>query len=96
VTVYRWANLDRGSDEWDYAWAIIAAKHGDTVCQDPTTGEVWQYMGSYDEGAGWFHGFRHRDLNGLGRALEDISASPEWAPEDVRENPFGDDSEIPF
>jgi len=49
---------------WKRAWEVVAKEHGSTECQCDCCGEIWQYMGSTVEG----HGFRHRDLNGKGRA----------------------------
>jgi hypothetical protein len=68
-----WGILLPGSEEWDVAWARLNEVYGDTVCQDPGTGEVWQYMSSSlrpeeareasrSPEALYLHEFRHRWL----------------------------------
>ena len=51
-------HLQQGSPAWDDAWAQIARIFGDTACECPETGEVWQYMGTWNGE----HEFRHRNL----------------------------------
>ena len=54
--------VERDSEEWNAMWRALASKPlnaglADPVCAlDESTGERWQYMGTYD---GW-HEFRHR------------------------------------
>lgn len=50
--------LDPTLKGWERAWAVLEARYGNRLCQDATTGEVWQYMGSTDSE----HQFRHRAL----------------------------------
>jgi hypothetical protein len=49
-------NVDRNSPEWRYMWGQL----DDPAAYCPTTGEVWQYMGSFRSGDRYFHEFRHR------------------------------------
>jgi hypothetical protein len=58
--------LEPGSPEWDRAWAILSASFGG-LAEDPDTGEVWQYMGTWETATGTFHEFRHRHLGGRRR-----------------------------
>lgn len=55
--------IDRGDPEWDVMWSRLTQIFGDPVCEDPDTGEVWQYMGTVERpGGGWRHEFRHRSI----------------------------------
>lgn len=62
-----------GSAEWDEAWAslgqVLAASDlgdgSDLAQEDPQSGEVWQYMGTYQG----FHEFRHRWHPKAGRRM---------------------------
>ncbi len=52
-------SVERYSKEWDAMWAELATlplNEGDRVCEDPSTGACWEYLGS---SAGDHH-FRHR------------------------------------
>jgi hypothetical protein len=68
----------RNSDEWTAMWRGLATGY-DIDAIDEDSGEVWQYMGSHDEGAGWQHSFRHRSLQGQ-RLCVNVGASAGWAP----------------
>jgi len=52
--------LSIGHKGWERAWGVIATEYGDFSCENPHSGEVWQYMGS----TATEHQFRHRDLFG--------------------------------
>jgi len=52
--------LEPGGTEWERAWAELREREG-TADADAGTGEMWQYMGTYNElGMGFVHEFRHR------------------------------------
>jgi hypothetical protein len=61
---------------WDRIWAVIFQKYGSASCQNPISGEVWQYLGSTETE----HQFRHRDFlqkfsdgtTAVGRKYENI------------------------
>ena len=54
---------------WERAWDLLAGSYGDWACEDPVTGEVWQYMGTVIEGEGGRHEFRHRSLGPKGERI---------------------------
>jgi len=55
--------IERGTKEWDALWRLFqrvasdAYGATDLADEDPETGEVWQYMGTWDGE----HQFRHRN-----------------------------------
>ena len=61
--------IERGTTEWDALWELFrrvaGEKYGttDLADEDPETGEVWQYMGTWDGE----HQFRHRNHPKTGR-----------------------------
>lgn len=75
--------IDRDSREWARMWSALEAIYGDRVCENPRSGEVWQYMGTVrdPEGPGFRHEFRHRDYPGAGRIYARIPASLDWRQE---------------
>lgn len=80
MTEQPWYMARRDSAAWVEAWAALLEEFGDTVCQDPDTGECWQYMGTERSTSGlWTHCFRHRALHGK-RVYRHYQAS---APETV-------------
>lgn len=54
---------ERAEKIWEYLAAIPLNTSSDdpTVCEDPDTGECWQYMGSFKNKEGIRHEFRHRN-----------------------------------
>jgi hypothetical protein len=55
--------IDRTHPEHQRMWARLSAdpiNAGDVVCQEPASGESWQYMGTVRDVRGTFHEFRHR------------------------------------
>jgi len=67
--------------ELSKAWAIIGVLYEDCECENPDSGEIWQYMGtSRDEGMAFYHTFRHRDLPGHGRIYQRVDATVTWQP----------------
>lgn len=49
--------VEPGSDEWRALWHALGIRTGGDVEEKcPDTGEVWQYMGTFDGR----HQFRHR------------------------------------
>jgi hypothetical protein len=60
----------QGDPEWEAMWGRVNDLYPDMLCEDPETGEVWQYMGSSrrPEAAHngstslYLHSFRHRAL----------------------------------
>jgi len=64
----------RGSEEWGSMWLQLWLEFGeprdshnqpDYEMQCTDTGEVWQYMGTYQHTSGkLWHEFRHRSLKG--------------------------------
>jgi hypothetical protein len=67
-----------GMPSWEEAWSAIEAEFGDPACEDGETGEVWQYMGTFQRHDGrWQHEFRHRTLNGQRTYRKYPAASPE-------------------
>ena len=74
--------LTEGGQEWDRAWAEIERRYGDTACECPATGEVWQYMGTVERTGRYEHQFRHRNLPAhKARVYDHVVASFEWRPE---------------
>jgi hypothetical protein len=70
-------------DEWEVAWDKLAEKFGSYDCCDPSTHELWQYMGSWQAGVDgeWKHGFRHRSLPPQREHVYwNCPASPGWRP----------------
>jgi len=68
--------LERGVRYYYEAWDALASETGgDKVEENPASGEVWQYMGSwklYPDApcpARWVHQFRHRDHPRTGSRL---------------------------
>ena len=71
--------LDEGSPEWDRAWSEIARRYGDTACECPVTGEMWQYMGTVERAGRYVHEFRHRNLPARNaRVYDQVVASFGW------------------
>lgn len=62
-------SLVRDTPEWDAAWAVLEAKYGSTVEEDPETGERWQYMCSFIKDGQSYHEFRHRQHPRLKRRV---------------------------
>jgi hypothetical protein len=63
-----WIEVNPGSEVWDSAWSglrFILNKEGvgpgDGSIDQYCDGEGWQLMGSYRQGSGIVHQFRHRD-----------------------------------
>lgn len=56
--------IERDSPEWKLIWGELEKAFGDTKCECPDTGEVWQYMGSVPHGYMTEHQFRHRSYQG--------------------------------
>lgn len=51
-------------EQIEHVWKLLERTTGDCVDECPVTGEVWQYMGSFEESPGVeLHQFRHRNLN---------------------------------
>lgn len=74
--------LPDDSPEWECMWALLAmANKGDHTCEDPTTGECWQYMGTWWSRIHFRHHFRHRQLRGE-RHNFSVPASEGWEPGD--------------
>jgi hypothetical protein len=74
--------LDEGSQEWDRAWSEIARRYGDTACECPATGEMWQYMGTVERAGHLVHEFRHRNLPARNaRVYDQVVASFGWLPD---------------
>lgn len=66
----------RGTKEWDRMWSEV---DDDPTAYDPTTGEVWQYMGTVKKNGGWAHQFRHRHHPvEKRRVYREVPASSGW------------------
>jgi len=60
--------VEPGTAAWDSVWALLLAETaGDPAQLCRCCGEVWQYMGSYTNGADTVHEFRHRHSPITGR-----------------------------
>lgn len=69
---------ERGTASWEEAWSAVETEFGDPCCEDEETGEVWQYMGTFQQPDGrWQHEFRHRMLKGERTYRRYPAASPE-------------------
>jgi hypothetical protein len=73
--------IAQGEAEWDRAWMALPRSPLTSCpdpdcpcCEDPETGETWQYMGTYGDQ----HSFRHRNFPGYGRLTIEIPATPGW------------------
>jgi len=74
--------VEKGSAEWRYMWDALGTHPlgGDCACHHAQYGEVWQYMGTGDMGAGVRHTFRHRVHPVTGkREYIHIRPSRRWA-----------------
>jgi len=50
-------------EEYSHVWDLLKRSVGSTEDECPETGEMWQYMGSFEESPGVeLHQFRHRSL----------------------------------
>jgi hypothetical protein len=71
--------VERDSEEWRGMWADLARLYGngDPACEDPATGEVWHYMGTWPTTTGGeLHHFRHRSFRGERRNVRIPVAHP--------------------
>jgi len=59
-------HLTPNTPEWNAMWASLENACGDTADKCPQTGEVWQYMGTYDGR----HQFRHRHRPDTARPID--------------------------
>lgn len=71
------------SPEWLRMWRSLESLGEDIDAE--TDGERWQYMGSFNEGRGWHHEFRHRAHPGVvqgnkahGRKILYVPATRAW------------------
>lgn len=68
----------REDSEFDLMFKTLFEIHGDHSC--PSTGEVWQYMGSHMIDGSFQHEFRHRSYKGE-RKYARIAPTPSFLEE---------------
>ncbi len=79
--------VQQNSTEWNYMWDWLADNPINQSLENPSLaindGEVWQYMGSYQQDTRVIHTFRHRNHPLVGYKTLSVIGSKEFTEDQI-------------